>query len=254
MFGKPINVLMVEDNPIEVLLVQKVLKTTDSPKFAVVHADCLAKGMELLAAGGVDLVLLDLGLPDSWGLDTLIEVLHQAPDLPVVVLTSRDDDDSIMQAVMQGAQDYLIKGQYDNKLLIRSLRYAFERNRVEQTLKEECDLGYAILEAISSLVLVLDPQGHIIRFNQACQEITGFTSDDIWDTYFWDLFLLPEEAEPIKLLFANLPADRQTRQYENLWLTKEGGRQLINWKLTVHTDRHHEIKNIILTGNKINGA
>jgi PAS domain S-box-containing protein len=252
MFGKPINVLMIEDNPIEALLVTKILETTDSPKFALVQAESLAKGMELLTGGGIDLVMLDLGLPDSWGFDTLIKVLHQAPELPIVVLTSRDDDDSIMQAVIQGAQDYLIKGQFDSNLLIRSLCYAFERKRVEQILKEECDLGYAILDAISSLVLVLDPQGHIIRFNQACQQITGFTSDDIWDHYFWDLFLPPEEAEPIKIIFTTLPMDNKSRNFENLWITKEGGRQLINWKLTIHNNRYNEVKNIIITGDKIN--
>jgi DNA-binding response OmpR family regulator len=92
-----------------------------------------------LAAGGIDIILLDLGLPDSQGLDTLRRVRDHAGEVPIVVLTMLDNEETGLNALKEGAQDYLVKGQMNGPLIARSLRYAIERGRIEKELKKNRD-------------------------------------------------------------------------------------------------------------------
>lgn len=129
MTGTPIHVLLIEDNPEDVQVIQAVLSDEEGASFKVTYADWLSTGLKTLAQGGIDVVLLDLGLPDSTGLQTLVKLREQAPGVAVVVLTASDDERLAAQALQEGAQDYLIKGymQVYPNLLQRSMRYAIER-------------------------------------------------------------------------------------------------------------------------------
>jgi light-regulated signal transduction histidine kinase (bacteriophytochrome)/CheY-like chemotaxis protein len=113
-----------------------MLSRAVGPALEVVGASSLAEGTEKLDERGFDLVLLDLGLPDSWGLRTFLDVKAAAPTLPVIVLTASDDEKLALKAVRAGAQDFLVKGRVDADLLHRAIRYALERHRVEQELRE----------------------------------------------------------------------------------------------------------------------
>ncbi|MBN1483832.1 MAG: response regulator, partial [Chloroflexia bacterium] len=157
-------VLLIEDNPADATLMQILLEEEPpgaypvaSGGFTLEQAEHLSSGLERLRQGGVDLVLLDLGLPDSSGLDTFYAVQEQAPHLPIVVLTGLDDERLARQAIRSGAQDYLLKGRVDGELLLRSLCYALERKRAEQSLRrygrEQATL-YAVSSAVNAL---LDP-------------------------------------------------------------------------------------------------
>src|SRR5260370_2601007 len=130
-----INVLLIEDNPGDVRLIRELLADRGGPAIVLEAAARLGTGLERLAAGGIDVVLLDLSLPDSSGLDTFLQVRALATKLPVVVLTGLDDEMLAVKAVQEGAQDYLVKGQADGRVLVRSLHYAIERTR--RALAEE---------------------------------------------------------------------------------------------------------------------
>jgi signal transduction histidine kinase len=130
-----IRILLVEDNPGDVRLLQESLGEGDGAGFELEVVDRLSTGLERLAKGGIDLVLLDLGLPDCQGLDTLTRVHAAAPEVPNVILTALDDEAVAVQAVQRGAQDYLVKGQIESRLLTRAIRYAIERKRAEETLQ-----------------------------------------------------------------------------------------------------------------------
>ena len=107
------TVLLVEDNPGDAILVREMLLELPSSPFAVQWADCLAKGLARLKASQVDVVILDLNLPDSAGLQTFLKLHEAAPAVPVIVLSGREDDDLALEAVRSGAEDYLIqKGPY----------------------------------------------------------------------------------------------------------------------------------------------
>ncbi len=132
------RVLLIEDVPDDVTLIQHALALEHFTAFECVHASRLHAGLEVLARGGIDLILLDLTLPDSEGLATLVTLRARAPRLPIVVLTTSDDEGLDLQALQQGAHDYLVKSSleaYPN-LLARSIRYAIERKRAE-LLKDE---------------------------------------------------------------------------------------------------------------------
>jgi len=136
MDDESIRVLLVEDNPGEARLIGEILTTVQDIVYSLEYVDRLSTGLEHLTAGDIDVVLLDLSLPDSQGLDTFARVHAQAPAVPVVILTGLEDEAIAAQAVRKGAQDYLSKGQMDSALLVRSIRYAMARKQAEQTLRK----------------------------------------------------------------------------------------------------------------------
>ncbi len=126
-----ITALVVEDNRADVVLIQRMLVSSKGVRVQVETAARLADAIERIEQGGIDIVLLDLGLPDSSGLDTVRRVRAVAGDLPIIVLTGHDDEVLGTNAVWAGAQDYLVKGQVDATLLTRSLRYAISRQALQ---------------------------------------------------------------------------------------------------------------------------
>lgn len=130
MSAEPLRILLVEDNPGDVRLLREMFSTERPGSFEIVNLPRLGLALNHLAKGGVDIVLLDLGLPDENGLETVRRVRKLAPDVPLVVLTGRDDDATIAEAMLEGAQDYLVKGQIENRALPRALKYAIERFRL----------------------------------------------------------------------------------------------------------------------------
>lgn len=126
----PIRVLLIEDNPVDTLLIQQLLIDVPDSPFALECSDRLAVGLERLTLGGIDVVVLDLTLPDSEGLATFLQARDQSPpDVPIVVLTGLDNEKLALEAVQAGAEDYLVKGQVAGNALVRSIRYAIERAR-----------------------------------------------------------------------------------------------------------------------------
>ncbi len=134
--SSPIRVLLVEDNAGDARLVREHLSDVQGGQaFALEHAQTLSVAIGSLASSRPDMVLLDLSLPDSFGLETLERWQRTAPDLPVIVLTGSDDEALAVTAVREGAQDYLVKGRIDGDLLAQAIRYAIERKRVQEDLR-----------------------------------------------------------------------------------------------------------------------
>ncbi|MBI3585199.1 MAG: response regulator [Nitrospinae bacterium] len=134
-----IKVLVVEDNPGDVRLIQEMLKEGDYFRFKLTCVERLDEAIKQLDGEVFDVLLLDLGLPDSQKLDTLKNVNYKAPHLPIVVITGLANEMLGIEAVREGAQDYLTKGQIDSNLLIHSIRYSIERKRMENEIKEKLD-------------------------------------------------------------------------------------------------------------------
>ncbi len=130
-----IRVLLIEDDPEDVRLIQKLLSETAMARFALEPFDTLSSGLKRLAKGDIDAIVLDLGLPDCQGLDTFTRTQDQGRDVPIVVLTDLDDETLAIQAMRAGGQDYLAKQQLDSNLLVRTLRNAIERKQSEEALR-----------------------------------------------------------------------------------------------------------------------
>ena len=134
MDDKHIKVLLIEDNPGDARLIRQMLAEVGTALFDLEWAGQLSTGLERLTRGGIDVLLLDLSLPDSQGFDTFARAQAQAPQAPIIVLTGLEDEMLAVEAVRGGAQDYLVKGQVDSHLLGRAIRYAIQRRQAEETL------------------------------------------------------------------------------------------------------------------------
>jgi PAS domain S-box-containing protein len=129
------RVLIIEDNPVDTLCLKDALKESKTINFVISHVETLAEGKESLANADFHVVALDLGLPDSQGLETFFRIQNSAPTTSIVVLSGLDDEILAREAVRKGAQDYLLKGKYDGHLLSRSITYAIERKRAQEEIR-----------------------------------------------------------------------------------------------------------------------
>jgi PAS domain S-box-containing protein len=181
-----IRILLVEDNPGDARLIRELLVDT-ATAFELEHVAALSAALARLAEATVDVVLLDLSLPDSRGLETLETVLERAPAVPVIVLTGMPDDDVAKRAVRAGAQDYLVKGQVDSQLLERSVGYAIERKHFEQVaekdrrraaqrLRESEERYRRFFEEDLTGVCTATPDGRLLDCNPAFARIFGYPS------------------------------------------------------------------------------
>ena len=191
MGDKRIKVLLIEDNPRDAGLIRKLLAEVGGVTFNLEYADRLSTGLKRLAAGGTNIVLLDLGLPDSQGLGTLARVRAQAADVPVVVLTAVDDRMFAMKAVQAGAQDYLVKEQVKSSSLARTLFYAIERFGMQRELEQyaqglqsaEARLRKIIQKNADGIVIV-DRSGIIHFVNPAAESLFGHRAEELLGELF----------------------------------------------------------------------
>lgn len=165
-------VLLIEDNPADRLLVLELMEGVEKtgrrvPPLAWESVTTLKKGLARLAEGGVDLVLLDLGLPDSRGLDTFLKAFDQNPAVPYVIISGYDDEDLAIQAVREGAQDYLVKNELDGPMLLRTMLCAIERKQAREKIREQNEFLESLL-ALTHPFYVLDIQDYtILKANSA---------------------------------------------------------------------------------------
>jgi PAS domain S-box-containing protein len=168
------RVLVVEDNPGDVFLLREMVDEAPNSRFQVTaEAGRLEHGLEFLAGGQIDVVLLDLQLPDSRGAETFNAAHRAAPDVPIIVLSESDDEDLALETVQSGAHEYLVKGRVDAHLLQRALRYAIERARSEAQLARERDLLHTLLENIPDRIYFKDRQSRFIRINRSLTQLFG---------------------------------------------------------------------------------
>lgn len=154
---EPIRILLVEDNPGDAGLVKEMLDDATTVRFELTRGDRLSAALDLLDKGSFDIILLDLSLPDGYGLDTVIQTHVARPEIPIVVMSGLGDEELALRALHEGAQDYLVKGRVDSDLLIRSVRYAIERKQSEDALRKAYDeLEQRVRERTEDLVLTND--------------------------------------------------------------------------------------------------
>ncbi len=188
MDSKTIRVLLIEDNPGDARLIREILAEAKGNQFEFERADRLSTGLECLAAGGVDVVLLDLGLPDSVGFDTFARVYVQVLEAPIIVLTGLADESLAVKAVREGAQDYLVKGQVDSDLLSRTIRYAIERKRAEEELRNSEERFRDLYENAPSAYFSVGVDGVICKCNRRAGELLRCAVEELVGRPVFDLY------------------------------------------------------------------
>jgi len=176
---QPIRVLMVEDNPGDARLIFEMLRDVSADDFALERVDRLEPALKRLGQTGVDVVLLDLELPDSVGLETLERARRGTTTEPIVVISGLDDEQVALAAVRAGAQDYLVKGRIEGQLLARVIRYAIERKRAEAALAASEAHYRTILENVADAVFVADAQGRFVDCNPRACEVSGYAREEL---------------------------------------------------------------------------
>ena len=166
--------LLVEDNPGDARLLREMFSEQDSHHIELTHVESMKDAETHLAICTVDIILLDLGLPDAEGLAAVRRAHAAAPRVPLVVLTGLDDESVALQALQEGAQDYLVKGQVESRGLLRALRYAIERRIMEEALFVEKERAQVTLNCIGDAVICTDITGNITFLNLVGEKMTGW--------------------------------------------------------------------------------
>jgi PAS domain S-box-containing protein len=174
MTSHQIHALLIEDDLDDILLLKESLAEIGAGKINLVHTDQLSGGLIHLGLQTYDVILLDLNLPDSHGLETLNAIIKRFPKIPVVVISGLADDDTTIEAVRRGAQDYLVKGEINGPLVMRVLRYAIERKQAETELRaSEVKYRTLVLTNPNGITLT-DLEGKLMLCNQQTAQLHGY--------------------------------------------------------------------------------
>jgi two-component system phosphate regulon sensor histidine kinase PhoR len=217
----PFKILLIEDNPADARLLREMLVEIRDAPFELEWVERLSAGLERLTKGDVDAVLLDLSLPDSQGLETFLRVQAQAPHVPITVLSGLDDAALALQAVREGAQDYLVKGKIDGNLLVRAIRYAIERKRIEEALRESLQFSSSLLGNSPHPIIVINPDTSIRYVNPALERLTGFSAAELIDRKapypWWPEEIREQETRLLKGLML-----QEVHKFERRFQRKDG--------------------------------
>jgi two-component system, cell cycle sensor histidine kinase and response regulator CckA len=229
MTSSPIKILLVEDNIGDARLLQENLKEVNSILFQLTQVDYLRDALVRLAAESFDIVLLDLSLPDSQGLESYFRVFQQDATIPVVVLTGLDDESLAIEAMKSGVEDYLVKGQVTGDLLRRSIRYAIERKQTEQKLRQQA----ALLDITTDAILVRDLKQNILYWNKGAERLYEWSSAEAVGKNLLEL-LQPQSSIDLTLQdILQITLNKGFWQGELIKKTKSGEKKTVNSRWTL---------------------
>ncbi len=194
----PVRVLLVEDSPSDAQLLREYLSLAAVERFEVTHVERLEEALSCLNAGRFDVVLLDLSLPDTSGHNTFLRMQAAAPHVPIVVLSGTSDELIGIEAVRHGIQDYLVKGQADDRQIARAIRYALERSRAEEALTRQKRMLDALMGAASDHYYMWDREKRYIFINAAALRFLEKTGEDVLGRTWRELGLPAEVMEPFE--------------------------------------------------------
>ena len=174
------TILLVEDNPGDARLIRELFRDLQGRSFDIITAESFRQARDRLKERSVDLALVDLSLPDSHGLDTYRKLAEAHPSLPQVLLTGLNDQETAIQAVREGAQDYLLKGEADGHILLRAIDYAIERKRIQAELeaantwlRKSAEDLHSILNQLHIGTILLSPEGRILYMSVSALRLLG---------------------------------------------------------------------------------
>jgi PAS domain S-box-containing protein len=243
---KILNVLLIDDNPADCRLTKLTLaKSSLAIEFNLETAGNLAEGLELLGNKIFDLVLLDLGLPDSHGLETVDKVYESCSDIPIVVLTGLSDEEIGVRAIKRGASDYLVKSKSYGDLLIRSIRYSFERKRTERLLRDSRERYRRITEAVTDYiytVMLENGQPLYTIHRDTSISITGYTPEEFTaNPSLWIDMVFPDDRDIVRKQNSQCLSCQTVGPLEHRIMRKDGRVRWVKSTLVQHYNEQGEL-------------
>jgi PAS domain S-box-containing protein len=237
---KNLKILLVEDNQDEAELIQELfLESYRVPNLLITHIDSLQKAQAIVTEEIFDVILLDLSLPDSQGFDTVYEMQEYSLSIPIVVLTGYNDEQLALQLIQAGVQDYLIKTKITREVLIRSIRYAIERQQTQQILKQSEAKYRSIVENSLVGIVICEPEEtteKLIEVNDAFCHLMGYEREEILNKNWLDLTAFDDRAANIVQSSQICQQEDDRAVFDTRLLRKDG--QIVYTRVSVRCIRH----------------
>jgi len=212
---------------------ERLLTRSSLPVSQVKSVGLLKDALAIVQSEEFDVILSDLGLPDSSGINAIEKLKIAAPHMPIIVMSGQDDETVAMNAVQVGAQDYLIKGQVDGRMLVRAIRYAVERQKAEQKLQETEQNYRVIFENSAVAIMMVDAQGRLISWNHFTADLLEMTEEELYLRPIEEFY--PKE-EWQKILDENISEKGMQRHLETRMVKKAGRVIDVDVSITVLKD------------------
>ncbi len=249
--ARRIQILLVEDNANDAELVLAALRRAqlDPEWHRVEDEEDYVRSLR----PGLDLIISDYEMPSFNGLRALSLLKERGYDIPFILVSGSIGEEIAVEAIKQGATDYLLKDRLGRlgaaaTQALEQGRLRRENKRAEEALHKESEFISAVINTAGSLVIVVDREGRIIRFNRACEQLSGYTFDEVKGKNFMDFLLTPEERQGVKGVFEKICAGQFPNIYENLWVTKDGKKRLIAWSNSALLNAKGKVEYAIGTG------
>ncbi|MBT7790852.1 MAG: response regulator, partial [Calditrichaeota bacterium] len=191
MSTKLINVLVVDDHNQVTTILKKTISENDSSELKILGAGWLGDALALLNENSFDVILLDLDLPDSSGIDTFHRIYSEVPEIPIIIISGTADEELAFEIVNEGAQDFLPKGEFDKSRLIQSIKFAIARHPIKRKLNLQSEILAASENRLQTIIntnadglIVVDLHGDIRFANPSAELIFGRTFKELIGSNF----------------------------------------------------------------------
>jgi len=245
-------ILIVDDDAGLARLIEKHL---DRHGYDTATAGSGREAIDWLNQRRADLLVIDLQLVDMSGRDLISHLAESGRLMPFVIITGQGDERVAVEMMKLGALDYLVKDQefleFMPAMVDRAWRQIARDRKLavaEEAWRQESALTAAILDTSGALILVLDSQDRIVRFNHACERTAGYSAEEVKGKRVWDLFRTPAEGQELRAVLGRLRAGEFPIHYENHWRTRQGERRRIAWASTVLPDPSGALAHVISSG------
>ena len=247
-----IKIFVIEDNPGDLVLIREMIKDSGL-EFELENSQTLKEGLETFKKLDYDILLLDLGLPDSDGIETFLKAHKELTNNPIIILTGFSDEDQATDAVSKGAQDYLIKGQVDANLLSKSIRYALERKKAEIRILKEEEKSRTYFDTAGVMMVVVGIDKKIKEINEKGCNLLGYSKEELLGKSWFEYVLPPENREKNEKIFEDMIKGTISpySQKEQTIVLKNGEKRIISWSVTLLKDDSGRISSIINSGEDI---
>lgn len=251
---KKINVLLVEDNQeFSNQLIRMIKKNPAAAQFSFELATSLKECFTTLESGNTDIVLLDLGLSDSHGLETIETFRQTYPDIPVIILTAHSEKSIGLKSIKKGASDFLEKEDINSKELIRAILHSLERHEIQQQLRIERQNVRDYLDLAGVIIISIDIDQKITMINKVGCRTLGYSDEELLGKNWFDTFSPSRKANTLKRKFSKIIANETETpvNFEGIIVNAKGQNRVISWNRKFIRDANNNITGILGSGTDV---